>query len=275
MNKKKAFVVFLVEGKSDIAALEDSFKDLFDEVDEDNINVEFRVGKEPGMDGKFIGDITCYISDAHMGDRPITPSNIEDRIYEYYFQSQDHSSGLNWNDVTHIVHILDTDGAYTNSINYFTGDEEELVKKLDMRAGKDTLYFDDHIAVKENLENIEDRNKRKKDNLEKLTTIDEICVNGQEVPYEIYYFSANLDHFLYGDANLSGKDKVRKASEFAREHIGGEELAEFFESSEFSSKGDYYSSWKNVKKGKNSLKRGTNVNLLIKKIQESELDDWL
>ncbi len=120
------------------------------------------------------------------------------------------------------------------------------------------------------------RNKRKRIMIENLLSLEgSLTAHKKTVKYELYYFSSNLDHYLHGEANLTGPQKMRMASEFSDKYPDGDSLADFFAKSEYSTKVDYVSSWKALQKGTVSLARGSNVNLLIEKIKESSIEDWI
>lgn len=269
--KNKAFVCFLVDGPSDIGALRLQFEDLFDSVAGDDINVDFRFAD---FQGENRGDITTLTA--------VNPDNIEKSIYKYYFREQDKNSELGWDDLTCIIHIIDMDGAYSKNIRVFTGVEEKMADEMEVNGKiKNVLYFDDHIAVRDNIgcqgggvSSIEVRNRRKRQNIEHLLTIDEIKIGKNVVKYELYYFATNLDHYLCGNANLMADQKIRNANDFRDKYINVEDFSKSF-SNEFSTEYDYNSSRREIKKGNNSLLRGTNMNLLIDKITNSSLDDWL
>ena len=264
---KTGFVCFCVDGPSDIDALRQPFEDLFDQIGHDNIEVKFRYAE---FQNKNHGDITSLDG--------VTPDNIEKYIYKYYFKNRDKKSELGWDDVTTIIHIIDIDGAYVSrdKISFFSSGEEKMADDLTTNGSpKNTLYLEDHIAVRHNPDGRYDTIRRKRQNIEYLLDLSEITVGKKRVRYFLYFFSSNLDHYLYGDANLTGADKMRQAASFADRIIDADALVDFFNTSEYSCKCDYVQSWRDLSKGVRSLSRGTNVNLLIDKIQNSTLEDWL
>ena len=280
MSKIKPFVCFCVDGPSDIDALQIQFEDLFNGKDpngnyRNDINVSFRFAK---FQKENHGDIISL--------KDVNADNVQQMIYKFYFKQQDRSSDLGWEDLTYIIHIIDIDGAYVSdeNIHGFNEEEKRLAKELGSRGkSKKALYMGDHIAVKnEFIPNQEspvqqmcNRNKRKRQIIEKLLSLDVLTAKNKEVKYELYYFSSNLDHFLYGDANLSGPQKMIKASKFKDDYKDGNKLSEFFSNSEFSTNYDYDTSWRALRKGNSSLARGSNVNLLIEKIKNSFVEDWM
>ena len=269
MNDKscKAFVCFCVDGPSDKDTLNYFFQELFDDVGGEDINVEFRFAS---FQNKNHGDITSL--------KGVNEDNVEKKIYKYYFKEQDTHSSLGWNDLTCIIHIIDTDGAYISEDKVVQFTEQERQIADDMKTNgipKDVLYFDDHVGVREDVQGIISRNKRKRQIIEHLLSIEEITVGKKTVKYYIFFFSSNLEHFLYGEANNSGATKARKASSFAQEINTIEDYVNLFVENEFCGSDNYYLSWKEIKKRNNSLQRGSNINVLINLIKESTIDDWL
>ena len=266
-EKKQAFVCFCVDGQSEKDALQNQVAALFDEVCGEDIEVRFRYAD---FQGKNHGDITTL--------KGVIPENIEKSIYKYYFKQQDKNSDLGWSDLTYIVHIIDLDGAYVQkeAVKLFTEEELALANELSVNGKeKNTLYFDDHIAVRSNEEAMIARNHRKRQVIEHLNSIDEITIGKKKVKYCLYYFSSNLDHFIHGEANLKGSDKVKKAIEFKKKISEPDELVKYFCENKFCMEDDYNQSWKMIRKGNNSLLRGSNLNILLSKIKQSSIEDWM
>ena len=185
---------------------------------------------------------------------------------------------MGWAELTYIVHIIDLDGAYVQreSIKLFTEEELLLANQLSVKGKeKNTLYFDDHIAVRNSEDAMDERNHRKRQIIEHLNSIDEITIGKKTVKYCLYYFSSNLDHFLHGEANLKSGDKVKKAIEFKEKISESDDLVKYFVENEFCVVNDYNQSWKILRKGNASLLRGSNLNILISKIAHSSIKDWV
>lgn len=262
----RAFVCFCVDGPSDIDALKVPFEDLFDQIGHDDIDVRFRFAD---FQNKNHGDITSKSG--------VTPENIEKNIYKYYFKNVDKRTELGWDDVTTIIHIIDLDGAYVprDNIRLFTEEEEAMADSL-ITAGepKNTLYLDDHIAVRSNLSLRQDILLQKRKNIEYLLNLDEITVGKRKVRYMLFYFSCNLDHFLHGNANMVGAEKMRNAADFSRIVTDANSLVTYFSENEFCTENDYAQSWKCLRRDAASLQRGSNVHLLIQRILNSSIEDW-
>lgn len=262
----RAFVCFCVDGQSDIDALKVPFEDLFDQVGHDDIDVRFRFAD---FQHKNHGDITSMAG--------VTTGNIEKTIYKYYFKNVDKRTELGWEDVTTIIHIIDLDGAYVpeEKIKLFTAAEQARADNL-VTAGKpkNTLYLEDHIAVRSNLLQRQETLQRKRKNIEYLLSLDEITVGKRKVRYALYFFSCNLDHFLHGDANMTGTEKMRHAANFSSMVTDADSLVAYFTDNEFCTECDYEQSWKALRRDTASLQRGSNIHLLIKRILSSDIADW-
>lgn len=262
----KAFVFICVDGPSDIDSLRQSFEDLFDTIGQNDIEVTFR---HPKYQGKDKGDVTSMDG--------VTTENIERAIYKYFFKGQDKQSTFGWQDVTTIIHIIDLDGAYEDPehIRLFTAGEEAIADSLVTNGEpKNTLYLCDHIAVRKGLPIRQDILARKRKNIEYLRSLDEITVGNKKVRYCLYYFSCNLDHFLHGNANMTGREKMQSASSFSLHMIDADCLIDYFTNNEFCTATNYEESWKCLRKDGASLQRCSNVHLLIDRIRDSTVEDW-
>ena len=262
----KAIVFICVDGPSDIDSLRQPFEDLFDIIGQDDIEVLFR---HPKYQGKAKGDVTSMDG--------VTTENIEKTIYKYFFKGQDKQSTFGWQDVTTIIHIIDLDGAYEDSddIRLFTEEEETLADSLVTNGEpKNTLYLCDHIAVRKSLPVRQEILARKRKNIEYLRSLNEITVGSKKVRYCLYYFYCNLDHFMHGNANMTGREKMQSASSFSLHITDADGLIDYFTGNEFCTASSYEESWKCLRKDGASLQRGSNVHLLIDRIRNSTTADW-
>ena len=314
MENKNPVVVFCVEGQSEIDALRDSFESLFGNTEGlEDVIVEFRQGKgditaewfekekrenanarynKPGRDRR---DNRSKHEKDKRGREKKPESSPEEEYTEFFyrrfFEPYDRPSGICWNDVTQVIQIIDIDGAYSDDIRLFTEEEMQLAARIDAENKKHsdsnyykeeaTLYYSDHIATKtvNGIDRIRDRNKRKCQRIEMIKDWDSIEYKGNCANFSVYYFSSNLDHFLYDSVNLTNSEKIRKARDFNTFNGELDAFLGFFLNSPYAAKVsgdesvDYMASWKHL--WKNSLRRGTNLNLLIRKIRESAITDWM
>ena len=247
-SQKTTYVLFIVEGKSDQHALEPSIKKLYEKVAPNKV-VEFIMITENG--DKTGGDITSK--------RNVTKSNIEQNIKKFILNPclRGYMPKSILPSIEEIIHIVDLDGA-------FIPDEKIMEDKSVSRI----KYETENIVCKDRNEAIK-RNKRKRDNLEHLISLGEFIYSGHPMKYHVYYFSSNLDHFLHNDANLDDRQKTSAADLFADTYNYPQKFVSFFLDKQNPTHDmSYKESWEYVKHGTNSLARGTNLNVLIKRLWE-------
>ena len=286
-KEKKApnIVVFLVEGESDQIALESGLSELIftafpdyevrfllqqrlvnaagDELDDsndegDDLSEDDEVELIEEEEYKLGGDITSSSF--------VTPTNIETKITNrFIIPAVKAGGGFYEKKIVKIIQIVDLDGAYLN--------EEHLAPLAAERSDWEGLFYNPDAGVIEtdNREDTLDRNERKQKNLDYLLSLTEtgIKIKSSTIPYEIYFFSRDLDHFINNDPNMkSGKKK--HADRFNRAYgLYVDRFCKFF----FDDPGaighmGYDESWNEVKRGSNSVKRFTNIDCLIKKLMD-------
>ena len=215
MAKEKKTIIFIVEGSSDKAALENIFKKIYRR----NKEIDF---------GFTNGDITS--------DPTVTIANVENRIYETV-QEVIKDKKLKNSDVIQIVQIFDMDGAYIPDSAIVNGPTYAFE------------YSTTNISCTYPQRAIE-RNKGKRDILEYLLNQTMI----KSFPYEMYFMSCNLDHALYNEINLDKDLKQEYADEFYEKFIGKEYLfPAFLESDVVNEVPDNMgASWRYIKEGLHS-----------------------
>jgi hypothetical protein len=153
-------------------------------------------------------------------------------------------------DFSRIIHITDMDGAFIPDDSVV---EDDAVVK--------PLYSVTEIRTRSKSA-IEDRNHRKRDCLNRLSSASRIW----GVPYQIYYMSCNLDHALYGKLNSTDDEKETDAFAFTKRYrndIPG--FMNYISESDFSVAGSYLRSWQYIREGLHSLERHTNFGLCFQK----------
>lgn len=225
MSEKKV-IAFIVEGLSDEAALGTVMKEYFS-----SNKVQFVV---------IHGDITLkdYVSKSNILTK--ISEQIESVKNKYRYKEED---------FMRIIHIADTDGVYIPDMD---------VKKADVEK---IQYYEDHISTK-NLDLVVKRNKKKGDILRKLRSTGKVC----GIPYKIYFNSCNLEHVLYGELrDYSDEEKQILSDEFAEQYEGKvDKFIEFISDASVAVMGTYKNTWDYIERGRNSLNRHTNMNLLFK-----------
>lgn len=249
---KRKIVLFLVEGKSDREALQYVVPELYEQLDE-NIEVFFPAMRKDGEE--VGGDITT---------RPhVYPRNITDYIYQLFLKDFFDQEKILPKDITEIIQIVDTDGAYIP--------DEDVVESANP-TGLEKPFYDYHSIRTLNPDGIRRRNAHKQENLDYLSSQETIKVKTKTVPFSVYYFSSNLDHVLHDDPNLDATLKRQKAEMFADQYIGNpdgfiEFIAHISEDATRISAMDYATSWEFIKAGHHSIERQTNLIVLFNKLK--------
>lgn len=263
-NKKPKCVMILTEGPSDRAALTELFTDLYSMIDED-IEVFFPPLKEDALmaDGSievnYNGDITSR--------NGITPNNVLPMLLKLFIHPElkKHPAYEYPASVYEVIHLVDIDGVYLDDCRIVQATPDEA---------RELPYYDDQsntiIARDRNV--IIQRNQQKRDNLAKLVETKRLRItmekdenSSREKPYRVFFFSSNLDHVLFGNANNDRNSKVRDAISFSNAFYE-EPLkhAQFFLNHPCASpEKRYHDSWSALRENRSVLERRTNINLLI------------
>lgn len=267
-------IVFLVEGDSDRIALEIPLEFLITEKYPD-YNVKFLLqqkyvsptGEEFDCNDDDDNDYITedeYISGGDITSNPFTtPENIEQRITYRFIKPAEKAEGLYPKHIAKIIQITDMDGVYV---------PDGYVKPFDVeRKGHDGPYYnaDSCVIETDDIDGIIARNERKRRNLDYLLSLTStgIKVKSKTIPYEIYFFSSNLDHFINNDANMVG-GKRYQADRFMRTYgLDNEKFCNyFFQDGASVGKLGYYESWDMIREETNSISRFTNIDCLIRKL---------
>lgn len=154
-----------------------------------------------------------------------------------------------------VIHIVDMDGAYIP--------DEAVVQNQTYKK----VYYTLNEIRTDNAEGIRERNHRKREILDKISSVRTVW----GVPYHAYYMSCNLDHVLYNKLNSSDEEKEQDAHNFARQYVKNiPAFKTFITESSFSVCGDYRESWKYISEEKHSLERHTNLGLCIQNPDHTE-----
>lgn len=257
---KRRVVLFLVEGPTDREALSSAFSKLYKKYrSEEGYIIEFCTLADDVQEN---GDITSKFG--------VTADNIEAMISKLFVDPFLGSNPYYYpKDIAEIIQIVDLDGAYIQP--------DKVVPLSPEHLGKGKFYTETCIET-DDVESIRERNTRKSANLDALNMMSEITIrpknnrNTKTIPYSVFYFSGNMDHFIHGALNITGAEKWNKASDFMLMCDGDDSTFEnFFCNNEFNSCGkEYAESWEYVKAGCRSLERGTNLDILIKRIIDGE-----
>ena len=223
MSEKKVVAV-IVEGPSDENAIGSILKEYFSSEE-----VQFAV-----VHGDITSDNLTTVDNA-----VIKIDEIIDNLRGKY--------GYRWDDFLKIIHIADTDGAFT----------EDCV----IEAETDEItYYEDHMETSDVAATIK-RNHHKAEILFKLYSTGKV----HDIQYRLYFNSCNLEHVLYGELkNFSDEEKEEMSDEFAEKYEGkGNEFIRFISDSKLAVLGTYKATWRYIEKEKHSLERHSNMHLIF------------
>ncbi|MCB2361788.1 hypothetical protein [Clostridium estertheticum] len=237
--RSKKIVLFIVEGVTD----RNSFALVLSKIIEKDKIVRFKV---------IHGDITTQ--------NGVSASNIYTKITDYIkeFISSDMYKK---SDISNVIHLVDTDGAFIN-------DEQVLQKDMNSIKPSCSIEYNTQNIYAKNPDNIKKRNKQKSQILSKLATTNMVYAN---LSYQVYFFSSNLEHVIHNIQGVNGDDKRKYAEKFEDEFITNPiSFIDFMNNPEFAINAEYKDTWEFIKKDTNSLKRFTNFNLYLNDISEGK-----
>ena len=236
MSNAKKFIVLLVEGITEENALAPALKEV-----ESKLNVRFKI-----MDGDPFTDV----SNTKKSSKNIIGSIVSSFKKRYKLQSKD---------IVFIAQLTDSDGVFV--------DEDQIIIADSIQNIDGKIYGSSVIKVRDikKKEQINRRNSIKKERLTVLTNTHEIANS----PFQIFYFSRNLEHVLFGIPLLcDDQDKSDEAWEFSENHKTFDALKDFFNQEEIKVPGYYEDTWDYIKEGTHSLERNSNFHLLLDWIEE-------
>jgi hypothetical protein len=248
MNKR--VVVVLVEGPTDRIALRGNLNHLVNDK-----TIEFESTN---------GDITSdesLIANEDLND--VLVQDVRDLIAK--------QNDFALSDVIEVVHLIDTDGLYIPEeriIQKRLNEEEQIIDE-----NRRPFYNDDSIEVLDvDSERKTLKNKRDsvRDLLEK-TTLDFGC--GISKLYSIFYNSCNLEHALHNKRNVAANEKRTLAKDFAFQcYQNDKKFITLFDELNKARSWDFSTSWMYLKKSFNSLERGSNFLLYLRKLNKELVD---
>lgn len=247
---RRKVIIFLVEGPSELRALAPTIEGLYDSIDPE-CEVFFPPMTEDGQE--HWGDLTAKYG--------INPHTIEKCIEKLYFHDFLQKKKLYPKDITEIIHIFDMDGVYVEDSSVIEGPNP---------TGEDKVFYASDGMITLHQQDIIERNMRKRENIDHLLSLPKIKIASKSIPYSAYFFSSNLDHFLYDEANLiDGREKYDRADQFADKYVDNptgfiETLRNIPGSLTDMS---YEESWQFIRERcLNSLRRHSNICILFEKL---------
>ena len=243
MAKSRKVILFLVEGPTDESALVGPFEALWKST--------------PSVFGVKSEAFHCDVTTVHLYDHDDVDFTVKDRVLENVhslIQSRiDRKHAYDWKDLAQIIHVVDLDGAFVPS------------SCIRQASSAGACYGNDFIEAT-NVSDMVRRNRVKSASLRKLVGTAVVRGGRREIPYSVYFVSRNLEHALYGiSRDLTDAEKERLSIAFGAKYAHDPEgFAKLLSSADVRVPGKGYAdTWKYVQQGTNSLKRGSNLHLLI------------
>ncbi|GLC88416.1 hypothetical protein [Lysinibacillus piscis] len=235
-NMEKKVVLVLVEGNTDETLLIGRLRELFKE-------------KEIRFEPKN-GDIFYDMEQAKKPVKELIGNRVKEILLKRKFKPSN---------ILAVLHILDTDGCFIESDAILVNNEQATL----------TEYQENGIYVQTEAQkhNIQQRNEVRSRNIQIMNTTQKILTYS----YQAYYFSRHLEHVVFNDMNPKKENKVEKVDRFLDElEVPIEEFLEAFLPQERTAtyEDTYKNSWQFVSQDLNSLKRATNIPLMLDFLQE-------
>ena len=232
----KKFIFFLVEGNNDKREIQAILRATCGCSFTDNYVDVFHVHK---------GDIT---SERDSNEKTII-GKINKIILEWRNGGEQPYQRIVPSDVAKIIHVIDTDGVFIPSY--------AVVQTDDAKA-----QYKESVIEYYNRDELVGRNRKKARVIKRLLQTKRI----DNIPFEVYFASCNMDHLLFNNQNPDRAEKGEKSFEFARLCKSKEYLLDSIFASGICAEGSYEKSWEMIQAGINSLHRHTNINLLLEKM---------
>lgn len=227
MAKSKKIVLFIVEGITE----ETSLALILSRIIEKDKLVKFKI---------INGDITTQFGTSSNNVLNKITNVIKEFIGNVFKKS----------DIERVVHLVDMDGAYISD-------------NLILYEDTDTIIYKDNNIYAKNVDGIIRRNRQKSQVINKLIESDKVY---KDIPYEIYFFSTNLEHVLHNNQMANDNEKNRYALEFEDRFADNpDSFISFINNPDFAVGGKYLETWSFIKLSNNSLKRYTNFQIYINK----------
>ncbi|MBP5442039.1 MAG: hypothetical protein J6Y60_02255 [Treponema sp.] len=228
---KKKILLFIVEGQTDSYAFDSLLSSFFEQY-----RIHFH---------EISGDILTKFYQTKSPKQSIGDA-VNDFLDRYNFTSKDV--------LFKVVQLIDTDGCYApnSCISY----------NADYTYEKGCYYTDTQIET-DNVEKKIERNERKRKAVDTLISLQKKVVL-RTIPYEIYYFSCNREHALYGVNNLTSVQKSLCAEQFRKTYENNfAGFISLLQSVYPPVAYEFDASWTYLKEGYHSLERCSNFYLFF------------
>lgn len=229
-------IVVIVEGFSDKSLISDRLEEYFEDYD-----VNFAI----------VG------TDVFNRSKPTTIlTNINRNIKKLKSVKK-----FNAKDILCVIHITDVDGCFIDDTDIVVDEAQDVTTKYTLNSI--SVNSDDQKK------NMIGRNRSKRNNTNVVTPLQTIKFENNDVDYQLFYFSRNLEHVLFDNPNPEKEAKVSEVNTFLKSLTVDleewlQEIIPPLTGTDYQSK--YRESWTHITQNTNSLKRSTNVPFLFEYI---------
>ena len=251
MAKRSKVVLFLVEGPSDESALIAPFASLW--------NAHGVCSGAVVESEAFFCDVTTVHLFGSEVDFTITNSVLKN-VHNLIAGRIERKHTYDWKDLVRVVHIVDLDGVFVPSSCIRPG----------TRSG---FHYGDDFIEAPDTSDVVLRNQVKAAALRRLVATSALRHGKRNIPYGVFFVSRNLEHAPYGlPRDFSEDEKERLSIAFGEKYKGDPEgFARLLRSEEVRVPGESHAdTWRYAQKGTNSLKRGSNLHLLIDEFEDCD-----
>lgn len=234
----KKYLFFIVEGKNDKIEIQAMLRALCGKEFQDHYYDAYHIHN---------GDVTT--------EKDTTEKTIIDKLNKIVIDWRqgraDPFIKISPSDVEKIIHVIDMDGAFIP--------ESAIVQTDDAKV----QYHDKSIQYFSR-EQIVGRNRKKAKVVRRLISVRQI----DNIPYELFFVSCNMDHLLFNERNMFSDAKGRGARFFASRCKDKNYLKNSIYEDGVRAEGNYLDSWNMIQEEYNSLGRHTNLNLILDSISQ-------
>ena len=236
----KKYLLFIVEGKNDKKELQ----------------AILRAACGAAFTNRFVdsyhvhgGDITTE----HDTTEKTIIGKLNKIVVSWRNGGEDPFQKIPTSDVARIIHVIDTDGVFIPESSILQTDDAKVV-------------YEDNAILFFARDQIVGRNRKKSSVIRRLLEVKKI----DNIPYEVFFASCNMDHLLFADRNPIVIDKGRNAFIFAGKCTNKECLQDSIYAPQIRAEGSLEDSWCMIQEGFHSLARHTNLNILMDSIDLRE-----
>lgn len=243
--EQRKVVLFLVEGTSDEIALGQPIETLV----KSELNLEWERFKTDVFTVRLYPESASFEVKARIADT--IKAFVEKRLERggCYYRLED---------IAHIVHITDTDGAFVPESCIVRGAETTGIR-----------YASDKIFAV-NISDIKARNLEKKQTVGRMVRTSALQWGELTIPYSLFYLSRNLEHALMDKSETLDESEKHELAQLFRQFYNShpDQFLALLDALAKDIPNNYAASWDYIRKGTRSLERHSNLRLITQVIDK-------